>query len=749
MSSTRPAALHAPPTAPRPWFRLAAFAANLVALLAAAALVWGPEFEAYHVQPPALDDATIRKALRDADDKVLLEVGRQRTGLPVVPMSNPESDRVQIVLAAERLLAGQVHFPKQSLVNIRVPFEARNLDEGLLTHQLFVAGLGTADLLIQAWRINHDERFYRAAVAEAVALGEVDRKAWLPRAFLWNDHALANRIPILIDILQVARTRADFDDQTARQLFGLAARTAERLAKPSLFTFRTNHGVMQNLALLQYAAAFPGLEGAARLRQTGCERLVRQVPFFISPEGPVLEHSASYHEFGRYTLEMALRLFELNHCKTPPDWAGKLVLARKFSTELMRPDKSQPALGDTDQAAMTAVYSEWPIGAPANPVALYPASGFAVWWRGLSAWPDPSALAQTVVTWSSFPSRAHKRSDDMSVMVWAQGHSWLDNAGYWPYGHQGFNEAQGWRGSNAPHLVGEPGQPGLTQARLVGSLDAGRLRALELERPAAVGQALLRRQIVEIDGNTWLVADSFRSATPQRLERVWHTTPELQVRELGPQAFMLEAPTTEQAARLSFVGELSERPVRLIGSLAPFGGWAIRQGMPVASTAIAVLQAQPETPVFSVLETGSKAVLGTVPAPTLDSAGGARRWALTVQTARGPAKISWNEGAVALAFADGAQAQGSLAAPDEAAIARTRTEVVNAYQALAASYPVHRDLAYYRYRLTSLALGLLVGQELALLAIRRWWRPAVPWARLTAAAGWLALGLFAAFWYLH
>ena len=77
----------------------------------------------------------------------------------------------------------------------------------------------------------------------------------------------------------------------------------------------------------------------------------------------------------------------------------------------------------------------------ARATSIYPAAGYAVWWHGLDAWPDASRLSQTVITWSNYPSRAHKLADDMSVLVWAGGRAWLTNTGYWPYGVQGYDGA--------------------------------------------------------------------------------------------------------------------------------------------------------------------------------------------------------------------------------------------------------------------------------------------------------------------
>ena len=52
---------------------------------------------------------------------------------------------------ANALLAGQVTFPRQPTIPIKVPFDASNLVAGPPTHQLYVASLATADVLLSAF----------------------------------------------------------------------------------------------------------------------------------------------------------------------------------------------------------------------------------------------------------------------------------------------------------------------------------------------------------------------------------------------------------------------------------------------------------------------------------------------------------------------------------------------------------------------------------------------------------------------
>ena len=63
--------------------------------------------------------------------------------------------------------------------------------------------------------------------------------------------------------------------------------------------------------------------------------------------------------------------------------------------------------------------------------------------------------SQTVMALSFFQGHGHKHADELSILTWAHGKRWLTSTGYWPYGIPGDESAYGWRGSNAPHWVGE------------------------------------------------------------------------------------------------------------------------------------------------------------------------------------------------------------------------------------------------------------------------------------------------------
>ena len=294
---------------------------------------------------------------------------------------------------------------------------------------------------------------------------------------------------------------------------------------------------MQNIALMQIASAFPSLKSAKDWGALGCSRLKEQMGYYVSPEGIVLEHSAGYHEFGRDLIGFAVQLTALGECKDTAQWNDKLARMQAFSGLLWRPDRTLPVFGNTDANNRLPEHDTTVPERPGRAASLFPVSGYSIWWSGLQSWPQMDRLSQTIVTWSNFPTRAHKHADDLGVLVWSRGVSWLTSVGYWPYDAAGFADAQSWNGANAPHFAGES-QQDIPLARLLGSVATDRLRALALERNDATGASRLRRQIVEIDGSTWLIADSVSGTRSDKVHRTFTASAAVQSTGVkGPKSF--------------------------------------------------------------------------------------------------------------------------------------------------------------------------------------------------------------------
>jgi hypothetical protein len=112
------------------------------------------------------------------------------------------------------VLSGNVQFGGRTTAALPFPFRASNLEGGLPSHALTIASLGTVRVLLGAYTGTRDQRFLDAALQETLAFDQVDAWRLVPRGLLWNDHALAARVPTLALLWSLVE-RNDLDASAA------------------------------------------------------------------------------------------------------------------------------------------------------------------------------------------------------------------------------------------------------------------------------------------------------------------------------------------------------------------------------------------------------------------------------------------------------------------------------------------------------------------------------------------------------
>lgn len=716
--------------------------ASLLAVVATFLSIWWPIFARYYVPTPHFGDELIQ-ASRDAPSQAVL-AELTTMGLAYAPPMSPAAlDR-----AAEQIRRGVLDLPGYPPTPIQLPFSARDLEAGLPTWQLQFASLAAPDILLEAYRQTGKDAYFDLARDMIAAWAKYERSAWLPKGFLWNDHAIAGRVSVLTKFWDMYRHRPDFDPAVAQAVLTLVARSGELLAKPGQFTFATNHGVMQNLALLNIAAAFPALPDAARFRQTALARLTDQMGFYIDREGVVLEHSAGYQSFGVYLTGVALRLLTLNGIAIPPDWADKYRRAQAVLAMLARPDGTLPLYGDTDSgrgelpkvASVTGGYAS-PLALPTHSrpeaaSALYPVAGYSVWWDGLKDWPDEANLRQTVMAWSYFRGHGHKSADEMSLMLWAGGQTWITNSGYWPYGVWGRDHAMGWEGSNAPHLAGES-RLSQRQTRLVGYADRGSLKVLDLQREGPGGYQV-RRQLLHLGPDIWVVLDSTADKAEGESTTTWTTYPGVRV-DPGPfpGAYRLEAPGGG-AMDVVFESAAHREIKRYAGSRSPFAGWVVVNGAPTAAPAFVVTQPARSSWALAIWTlnkaSGASSFTGR---PRMIAWQDATHWTVELPLQGGSITLSRDGNRVTQAGqGPGFEAAAAMLTPPPDTRAQTAA-LRSAFEAAAQKYERVGDFFNYRLKISYLLLGIFLVQELFFLAYGKWKGRHRTALRLANAVAWV------------
>jgi len=554
----------------------------------------------YHVRAATITEDILRQARQSPPDSVLQELNQLR----FLKLGPARKELAWVAAQLRRGSADVARYPAVSIgyppVRIRIPLVPHDLEK---VPQAWQPYLVVPRILLDAYDATRRDEFFLSAQDMIVAWGRHERHALLPTGYLWNDDAIAVRISVLTEFWRLYRRRPSYQPAVAKALLEQVDRSAKLLAKEGLFTFNTNHGVMQNLALLHVSIAFPMLPDAPHYRELGLARLRDQIPFYIDQEGVVLEHSAEYQAWGLQSIAMACRYLSLLHVTIPEDWRRAHERAERVVAALRRPDGTLPTFGDTDGAdddvgPLVAVFdaqgraetlrhrASW---VPERSLSLDAVAGDAVWWDGLADWPNETKLRQTVIQWSYFPGHAHKHADEMSVLMWAGGQLWWTNVGYWPYATPGRSETESWYGGDAPHLDNESTES-LRSTRLLSSGWSDRLAVVDLERRGP-GQYVARRQVVHLKPDVWLVVDHASDNGSLKTTTTWTTSPDMSL-EQGriPGSYVLAARGRPIRLRTFLFGSPSTTVKEFEGSLSPFAGWHVVNGSPRPAPALIIEQ---------------------------------------------------------------------------------------------------------------------------------------------------------------
>jgi hypothetical protein len=716
--------------------------------------IWIPELARYYVPGVRISDDVVAHSRANPSDAVLREIEDMRLG----DWAGFANDG-ELIAAAEHLLNGELRLPGSAPWKFTVPFAARDLDLAPLPLQF--ASLAVPALLLDAYERTGRSEFFVTAQQSIVAFAQYETGAWLPTGFLWDDHATAARIPVLIKFWRLYRTRPDFDPQVARTVLKLLARSGQLLAKPSLYTFRTNHGVMQNLALLYLCISFRQLPGADHGCASAIDRISQQMRYFVNGEGVVLEHSAGYHAFGMELLGMILRCMTLLDRPIPSDWAEKYRKARAYYADLRRPDGTLPMYGDTpssisaplvtlvDGTGRATALQRVPDWRPPSPFSLFPVAGHAIWWRGLEKWPDSRQLMQTVATWANFPGHGHKLADEMSVIWWSSGQTWLTNSGYWPYGLWGREHAEGWEGSNAPHLFGEPADSA-RQTELLAFAQNDEVTVLDLRRRGPASY-VARREFVQIGSEVLLVLDHVQDRKPGRSITLWTVDPAIAVTpEASGNAYRLVSGASGLMMSAFFLASAGTEMKTFKGSRDPFAGWVVVGSKPTPSTAFRIDQPSGSSWAASVWVAEKRGASARSPAPEMLEWRSGDRWTVSLPWHRGNAIVQRIDSEILLQRSTGAHDTLRIKLVEAPDLTAQRAFLKSAFGAVESQFGKrYRDLHRYRLKITYVLLAVLALQESAFFllrsAIRRHWFA----LRTAANCGWLIMGAWVLFVYLQ
>lgn len=725
------------------------------------AWVWAPEFLLWHVKINDLHPGTIDQSRLIPSRNILVELGK----MDLRPPSNPLDDQ-QIIRLAEKVSNGLFSLQGFDDIPISPVFNAIDLYKGSAKQQLLFASLTTVDYLLEAYRATGQEKYFNVALDSIKVFSDFESSRFLDTGFLWNDHAIAARIPILIKFWLYYRDRDDFDHALAQKFFELIIRSGLLLAKPEHYSWRTGHGIIQNIALLQIAVAFPFLQESENFKEAAIQRFSSHLLYYINEEGVTLLHSAEYNYGGIRLFSMIMRLYTLNGLAIPANWWDRYYRVVNFYDTLRRPDGTLPMFGDTRSVAdLLGPPKTFKLeDATAGPLrrednksdhaglSLYPEAGYAIWWYPIdgSNLTQEKNKSQLVTTWSYFLGLGHKLADELSILVWANDRNWITNVGYWPYGHPLRLRAESWGGSNAPHLIDE-NKSSVRTAKSTKYAYNDAIFYIEMVRNGPE-EFSVKREVIQIEKNIWIILDQFQDSIQRSTRTNWTFFPDLVLRKgEANNSFIIRDKQKNQLITGIVTTSSKVEVDYLFGDVDPFAGWVVIDETPMAAHTVTVHSDSKNGWQLAIFVLHSDRSSITNLTASLSRSNYTDQWEIKIADEQNiNLLLAKSLDQIQVVKTDGTAKSVSIAElinipyPKES-IAAVHQAVQSAYEKSTRRVP----LIYYRIDVSYLMFALFIFQELSIFVIRRFnLQLAYRRVHLISLTLWLAIGFWLTEYYL-
>jgi hypothetical protein len=265
----------------------------------------------------------------------------------------------------------------------------------------------------------------------------------------WNDDTSANRIMGQIQLMKYRRAAklTSLEEELAHLRTVIVH--GHELMREEHHNFTTNHGMMQNAALLTLAAEYPELDSGLLWRDTAVKRMREHLDRHVSDAGVFLELTTGYHDYATRVFMWFLRRTEEMGLPMDEAYQAKVRKMVAFMNAVRLPDGSYPEISDTNSDYFPSSMPNWPWedlpqwseletlraaaaeerGSLERTARLWPDSGYFLYREPDTVSGGPLAAVMMV----GQASVAHFQPDKLSLHLFGNGRHLLTGPGAQPY----------------------------------------------------------------------------------------------------------------------------------------------------------------------------------------------------------------------------------------------------------------------------------------------------------------------------
>lgn len=275
----------------------------------------------------------------------------------------------------------------------------------------------------------------------------------------WHDDATANRV--LRWCVYYLKLKELCSPEEQEQLENSLAYQAELLFDDEFYTWRHNHGMHQDIALIFYEALYGKVDQQQNYIGKALTRTGEYLDFVYTSDGIHREHSPLY---ARDVLKDTILLKDMLQ-EISPDFSEHVRCyvegGQKFLLQIVQPDGAWPSLGDSNYVSMAYAFfreilpnnseyqyieSKGEKGEAPSTSVVFPEGGYAMF---RSSWEEDKNQATWMLFNAATHSSVHKHGDDLEVLLYHKGElfveagkrnfNYLDEQTAWAYLGYGHN----------------------------------------------------------------------------------------------------------------------------------------------------------------------------------------------------------------------------------------------------------------------------------------------------------------------